>query len=53
MVLVCDSDEVPRREVVADLRGPLYARTADALYLEMRFLYYNFRHAAAPAPGRK
>lgn len=48
VVLVCDSDEVPRREVVADLRGPLYGRTADALYLEMRFLYYNFRCQTKP-----
>lgn len=46
VVLACDSDEVPRRQVVADLRGALYARAADGLYLEMHFLYYNFRRAA-------
>ena len=48
MVLACDIDEVPRRTVVKDLRGPLYPRAADGLYFEMHFLYYNFRHARPP-----
>ncbi|KAK9832661.1 hypothetical protein WJX81_008522 [Elliptochloris bilobata] len=43
VVLACDGDEVPRRSVVRDLRGPLYPRAADGLYFEMYFLYYNFR----------
>ena len=45
VVLACDVDEVPRRAVVKDLRGPLYPRAADGLYFEMHFLYYNFRRA--------
>lgn len=49
VVLACDVDEVPRRTVVKDLRGPLYPRAADGLYFEMHFLYYNFRRARLPA----
>lgn len=51
VVLACDGDEVPRRSVVADLRGPLYPRAADGLYFEMYFLYYNFRHVPCPGCG--
>ncbi len=50
VVLACDGDEVPRRSVVQDLRGPLYPRAADGLYFEMHFLYYNFKCASFAWP---
>ena len=53
MVLACDGDEVPRRSVVQDLRGPLYPRAADGLYFEMHFLYYNFKCAALSDPQHR
>lgn len=46
MVLACDVDEIPKREVVAELRSFRYEHAHIALYFEFEFSYYNFNWTA-------
>ncbi|CAL8462147.1 g1678 [Coccomyxa elongata] len=46
VVLACDVDEIPSREVVAELRSFRYEHAHIALYFEMEMSYYNFNWTA-------
>ena len=46
VVLACDVDEIPKREVVEELRSFRYEHAHIALYFELEFSYYNFNWTA-------
>ena len=46
VVLACDVDEIPNREVVAELRSSRYEHAHIALYFEMEMSYYSFNWTA-------
>lgn len=46
VVLACDVDEIPKQEVVAELRSFRYEHAHIALYFELEFSYYNFNWTA-------
>lgn len=46
VVLACDVDEFPKREVIAELRSFRYEHAHIALYFELEFSYYNFNWTA-------
>ena len=46
VVLACDVDEIPSREVIAELRSFRYEHAHIALYFEMEMSYYSFNWTA-------